>query len=52
MSMKFILSDDITQLEKQLEALMWQLKQDTDDKDIKYHKAMLKAIQEKLEGLK
>ncbi len=50
MGMKFMLPDNITQLEKQIQALKWQLQNDITDKDIKYHESILKALQEKLEG--
>lgn len=48
MILKIVIPKDINKLKQQIEALEFQLKQDTSEKDIRIHKVALKSLYEEL----
>lgn len=50
--LKVVIPQDIHKLIKQIAALKWQIKQDTNDKDREIHKKALDQMQQTLDELK
>lgn len=48
MAVKVIVNNDRAKIQKQIQALEWQIKHDTDDKSRQIHKEALKQLKQKI----